>query len=146
MDDLIGLLGLGLGIVAVVLLVALAVSVFIAICNWRIYCKCGLPGWASLIPGYNMWVLAGQCGTPLLGLIYVACIGGGVVLAFLGGLFDNFFGTLLGGIGTLASLASMVVTYMIHWQLIKGLGKPGWYMALCILCPVVYYPLMAFTD
>ena len=49
----------GAGIVALFLtaIFSLAVVVFEFIVTWRIYKKAGEPGWASLIPFYNLYVL-----------------------------------------------------------------------------------------
>ena len=50
---LMGLLaGLGMGI----MLFALAIGVFAVICHWKIYVKAGEPGWACLVPIYNLIV------------------------------------------------------------------------------------------
>jgi len=50
---LMGLLaGLGMGI----MLFILAIAVFTIICHWKIYAKAGEPGWACLVPIYNIIV------------------------------------------------------------------------------------------
>jgi hypothetical protein len=38
-------------------LIFLAITVFYIICMWKIYTKAGQPGWAILIPIYNILVL-----------------------------------------------------------------------------------------
>ena len=49
----------GAGIVAIFLtaIFSLAVAVFEFIVTWRIYKKAGEPGWASIVPFYNLYVL-----------------------------------------------------------------------------------------
>ena len=42
-------------IVYSVIMIAIAVVLFIAM--WKLFVKAGQPGWASLIPGYNFWVV-----------------------------------------------------------------------------------------
>lgn len=38
-------------------LISIALSVFQIICYWRVFEKAGVPGWKSLIPIYNTYVL-----------------------------------------------------------------------------------------
>ena len=45
------------GIWGTLMLLSLAFSVFMIICMWKVYKKAGKPGWASIIPIYNIWVL-----------------------------------------------------------------------------------------
>ena len=45
------------GIWGTLMLLSLAFSVFMIICMWKVYKKAGEPGWASIIPIYNIWVL-----------------------------------------------------------------------------------------
>ena len=49
-----------------VILIVMAVSILMIIAMWRIFTKAGKPGWASLVPIYNMVVMmqivAGQSG------------------------------------------------------------------------------------
>ena len=37
--------------------VMIALSVVLLIAMWKLFVKAGQPGWASLIPGYNFWVV-----------------------------------------------------------------------------------------
>ena len=48
---LIGLMaGLGMGI----MLFAFAIGIFAIVCHWKVYSKAGEPGWACIIPIYNL--------------------------------------------------------------------------------------------
>jgi hypothetical protein len=40
-----------------VLIFWLAVVVFYIACMWKIFTKAGQPGWAAIVPIYNLWVL-----------------------------------------------------------------------------------------
>ena len=42
---------------ALTLIPSLAVAVLFLVAEWRVYTKAGKPGWAVLIPIYNIWVL-----------------------------------------------------------------------------------------
>ena len=48
-------MGTGFGIAYLILVIALYVLLIIA--DWKIFTKAGKPGWASLIPFYNLYVL-----------------------------------------------------------------------------------------
>jgi hypothetical protein len=44
--------------------VSLVVGLLVVVALWRIYSKAGEPGWASIIPIYNVYVLVRICGRP----------------------------------------------------------------------------------
>lgn len=39
------------------IIVALALLIFCVAVMWKVFCKAGEPGWASLIPFYNLYVM-----------------------------------------------------------------------------------------
>ena len=95
----------------------LAVAVFFIAAHWRVYVKAGQPGWAVLIPIYNIYVLCKIVGKPgwwvFLCLIpFVNCI---IIVMLLLGLAERFGR----GVGF-------------------GLGL--------ILLPIVFYPILAFGS
>ena len=45
------------GFLAIYYLIMLALLVVIIIAQWKIFVKAGLPGWASIVPFYNMYCL-----------------------------------------------------------------------------------------
>ena len=61
-------------------------GVFVAVALWRIYRKAGHPGWASLVPGYNLLVFMRIVGRPwwwcLLMLVPLVNIGVAILEAF----------------------------------------------------------------
>ena len=38
------------------MIVALLIAIFTIVCMWKVFTKAGQPGWASLIPFYNIYV------------------------------------------------------------------------------------------
>ena len=52
-----GLLALILGIFAGFWLIWVAIIVLLIIANWKMFEKAGKPGWASIVPIYNVIVL-----------------------------------------------------------------------------------------
>ena len=47
----------GLGVYAFSLIISLAVTVLVLVAQWKLFVKAGKPGWACLIPFYNMYCL-----------------------------------------------------------------------------------------
>ena len=41
----------------VVLVIEIALCILILVAEWKIFTKAGQPGWAVIIPFYNLWVL-----------------------------------------------------------------------------------------
>ena len=52
-----GLLGGFAAAGAVFLIVPLIISVVMIISMWKVFTKCGKPGWASIVPIYNIYVM-----------------------------------------------------------------------------------------
>ena len=42
----------------------LAVAIFIIASQWKVFTKAGRPGWACIIPVYNLYVMLGIAGKP----------------------------------------------------------------------------------
>jgi hypothetical protein len=47
-----------------ILIIGLIIGVFSLICYWKVYTKAGKPGWACLVPFYNLIVLLQIAGKP----------------------------------------------------------------------------------
>jgi hypothetical protein len=98
------------GVSPVVIIIYLAVLVLLFASLWRIFSKAGRPGWAAIIPIYNIYVLlkiAGRPGwwlilylIPLVNLIISIVVSIDIAKAFgKGGAFGFFLLWLLGIIG-----------------------------------------------
>ncbi|MFO0879266.1 MAG: DUF5684 domain-containing protein [Gemmataceae bacterium] len=60
-----------------------AILAFVIIVNWKIFTKAGEPGWASIIPIYNVLVMARICGRQeVFGLVYLIPCVGAIILCF----------------------------------------------------------------
>lgn len=46
------------------MVISLAIMVFFLYCGWKLYAKAGQPGWAVLIPIYNVYVMLKIVGKP----------------------------------------------------------------------------------
>jgi hypothetical protein len=99
------------------LYVLLAIGIFLVVCQWKVYEKAGKPGWASLIPIYNIVVLLEIVRKPIWWLVLM----------------------LIPGV-------NMVIAILIMIELAKVFGKDGGFTVGLILLPYVFYPILAFGD
>ncbi len=105
--------GLGMGF----MLIWLAVVVLMIAGMWKVFVKAGKPGWAAIIPIYNVVVLCEIAGKPAWW----------VVLFFIP--FVNF-----------------VVAIILSIAVAKKFGKgTGYGLGLAFLSPI-FYPMLGFSD
>ncbi|MDB4335011.1 DUF5684 domain-containing protein [bacterium] len=60
-----------------------AVILLMVIANWKIYTKAGKPGWACIIPVYNLIVLLEIVGKPLWWIILLLIPGVNIVILII---------------------------------------------------------------
>ncbi len=93
-----------LGITLCFLAVGFALTAFLLVGTWKMFVKAGQPGWASLVPFYNLYVLVTIVGLPVHWFYYfVILFGIGLILPFL---------SVFTGIATL--VLSFYVTRLTH--------------------------------
>jgi hypothetical protein len=95
-----------------ILLFVLAVIVVVVVGMWKMFEKAGQPGWAAIVPFYNIWILlkiAGRPGwwlilffIPIVSIIITIVVAIDIAKAFgQGAAFGFFLNFLFGGIGYL---------------------------------------------
>ena len=94
-----------------------AIGIFLIVCQWKVYVKAGKPGWASLIPIYNIVVLLEIVRKPIWWLVLM-----------------------------LIPVVNVVIAILIMIELAKVFGKDGGFTVGLILLPIVFYPILAFGD
>jgi len=82
-------------------LIVLAIIVVIVIAQWKVFEKAGKPGWAVLIPIYNLIVMLEIVDRPMWWILLLLCTGpiGGLLLSM--DLAENFGKSKGWGIGML---------------------------------------------
>jgi uncharacterized membrane protein YhaH (DUF805 family) len=105
------------GLMAGILIFSLAIAVISIASMWKIFAKAGQPGWASLVPIYNAYVLLKVCGKP------------GWWLALMLIPFVNF-----------------VVCVILPFSLAKAFGKNEVWGIGLLLLGIVFMPMLAFGD
>lgn len=106
---------------AVYLLIIIALCVVMIVSMWKVYTKAGKPGWASIVPVYNAYVLFEIVGMPAW-------------YAFL--MFIPFVGTVIYAV-------FQIVAYV---KLAKCFNKSGGFAVGLVLVPFVFFPMLAFDK
>lgn len=109
--------GGGIIIAAIMGLIWFVVMVVMIASLWKIYVKAGKPGWACLIPFYNMWVFAEICGK------------------------EGWWGLLC-----LIPFLGLIFAIILLLEFLKKFGMPAWHIILVLLFAIIYYPYLAFSD
>ncbi|MBX2965069.1 MAG: signal peptidase I [Cyclobacteriaceae bacterium] len=94
-----------------------AILLLIIVSMWKIFTKAGKPGWAAIIPIYNIIVLLEIVGKPVWWIILLLIP------------FVNFF-----------------VGIYLAYLLSKAFGKDIVMTILLIILPFIGYPMLAFGD
>ncbi|HPD33665.1 MAG TPA: DUF5684 domain-containing protein [Bacteroidota bacterium] len=104
-----------LGIIAYILILAIVI-VLIIIPLWKIYIKAGKPGWASIIPIYNIIVYLEIIGKPwwwILLLIFVP-------------------------------VADIIFAILMTNEMSKCFGKDAGFTVGLIFLPFIFYPILGY--
>jgi len=104
-----------LGLIPLVLIVAMVI--FEVVAQWKVFEKAGQPGWAALIPVYNLYIFLKIAGKP----------GWWVLLFFI-------------------PLVNFVILIIVMLQVATAFGKgAGFGMGLALLA-WLFIPILAFGD
>ncbi len=95
----------------------IAVIVFAIVVQWKIFTKAGQPGWASIIPIYNIIVLLEIVGKPWWYLLLM-----------------------------LIPFVNIVILIMVMIALAKVFGKDGGFAVGLILLSIIFMAILAFGD
>ena len=96
----------------------LGIMVFMIASLWKMFVKAGQPGWAAIVPIYNLIVLVKVAQRPMW---YLAL----VLIPFVGGL---------------------VFSILLSLGIAKSFGKSGGFAAGLIFLPFVFYPMLGFGS
>lgn len=135
-DSSSALTGLAVGVVVLIIIVgiiALAVSVFMLICNYKMYKKAGKNGWEAIVPFYNTWVLVEIAG---LNWWWFLIIIAPTIIAILG----------IPVLSQLAGIATMLGNVAVWYNISKKLKQETGFLILLVLVPIVAIPMIAFKK
>lgn len=94
---------------------SMALSILMIISLWKIFKKAGKPGWASIIPIYNIYIMC-EIAEKEWWYVLLSCV-------------------------PFANIYAMIVLYN---GMAKKFGKSGGFVAGMILLPVIFFPILAF--
>ncbi|MFN8699083.1 MAG: DUF5684 domain-containing protein [Flavobacteriales bacterium] len=139
MDSSSSILAAGAGM----LIFLLAIVVFLIVVMWKIYSKAGQPGWAVLVPIYNLYVYTQIIRRPGWWLlVYV-----GIMVLYYIGLGMMVSGSASGGIlAMIGGLALFVVSIMDTHRLSTVFGQGVGFTIGLILLGIIFYPILAFGS
>ena len=99
------------------MIICLAMVVILIVALWKLFEKAGRPGWASLIPYYNYYVL-----------------------------FDISFGNGWLFLLLLVPCVNIVFLIMQSFKLATAFGKDMAYGFGLLFLPIIFMPMLAFGD
>lgn len=99
------------------LIIMLAVGILMIASMWVLFTKANEPGWAAIVPIYNIIVLLKIAGKPVWWIV----------------LF-------------LIPFVSFIAAILIYISFAKSFGKSAGFGIGMILLPFVFFPMLAFSD
>jgi hypothetical protein len=99
----------------VVIVLYLAIIALMIISMWKLFTKAGKPGWASIVPFYNTWVMLEIAGKPPIWFL----------LLFV-------------------PVVNLVVAVILYIEIAKRFGKSGWFAVVLLLLPFIGFPILGF--
>lgn len=96
-------------------IISLILCVFVLVCMWIIFRKAGKPGWAAIVPFYNLYVL-----------------------------FDITWGSGMRFLLLLIPIYNIILSIQTQVRLARAFGKSGGFAAGLIFLPYIFIPLLAF--
>lgn len=103
--------------VAFVLLFELVVLVLVAASAWKVFVKAGQPGWAAIIPIYNVIVLLQIVGRPLWWILLM-----------------------------LIPFVNFIIAILVNLDLAKSYGRGAGFAIGLLFLPFVFWPILGFGD
>jgi hypothetical protein len=100
-----------------IFIIYLALIVAIVAGVWRVFTKAGKPGWAAIVPIYNIIVLLQIAGKPIWWII----------LLFI-------------------PLVNLIVAIMVGIEVAKNFGKGAGFGVGLALLGFIFYPILGFGD
>ncbi len=105
---------------------------------WKIFNKFGEPGWKSLIPFYNWYILYKYSWNPTMFWVVLISTLVSVTLAMFGG--------VLGALGILMILATCVIPIIRYYKLSKCFGHGILFTLGLLFLRPIFLSILGFGD
>jgi len=99
------------------LIFAVVVGILMIASLWKVYTKAGKPGWAAIIPIYNLVVLLQIVRKPLWWIVMF-----------------------------LIPIVNFIFLILLYIELAKAFGKSGGFAAGLIFLGVIFFPILGFGS
>ncbi len=109
--------GAAAGMATGLMVIYLAIILLMLISQWKVYTKAGKPGWAVIIPIYNIIVLLEIVDKPIWWFILM-----------------------------LIPFVNLVILIIVSLELAKKFGQSAGFAVGLILLPVIFYPILGFGS
>ena len=103
------------GMAAGLIIIYLIIGLLMIISMWKIFAKAGKPGWAAIIPIYNIIVLLEIVDKPLWWIILI-----------------------------LIPFVNIIISIILNLELAKKFGQSSGFAVGLILLPIIFYPILGF--
>lgn len=113
-----GLVGGMLIFMMIIWIISIAFSVFMIISMWKVFKKLGKPGWAAIVPFYNVYVLCCEIAEKQWWYILLLCV----------------------------PIANLYAMYVIYDVIAKKFGKDTGFTIGMIFLPIIFFPILAFSK
>lgn len=105
------------GLSGIVILVQVVIAAISIVSLWKVFAKAGRPGWAAIVPFYNLYVLLGVAGRP----------GWWLLLFFV-------------------PLVNLVIAFLAMLSLSKAFGKGTAFAVGLYFLGFIFFPILAFDE
>lgn len=136
----------------VILVISIGLAIFSIIGQWKMFEKAGEPGWACLIPFYNIWVMVKiAMNKPILAYILFGISGVSIVLYFFTMIltfFDLPVWLTIAPVILIYALAipSCVLTAYLHYVFVKSYAQEDIMCVLAIFFSSIIFGILALKK
>lgn len=118
-------------------IIFLAICILLITANWKIFTKAGKPGWAALIPFYNVYILSDiTFGNSNYFIWYITIS----VITYIARVFS------IGALSTLAGAAFVILQIFFCIKISKAFKKSGGFTVGLVLLPFIFFPILGFSN
>lgn len=136
---------MGFGLCAMV--VGFIIVFVLVVTNWRIYTKAGQPGWASIVPIYNLFVMMDIIRKPRSWALIILVLGiiGSILTAMQPAAgSDKDPNLMISLIQIVVSLVSIYYSVRLLRELARVFGHGVGFTLGLLFLPIIFYPVLAF--
>jgi len=105
----------GPGIIAIILYLGIIVLMIASV--WKVFEKAGKPGWAAIVPIYNIIILLEIVGKPLWWIVLL-----------------------------LIPIVNIVIAIIVYIELAKRFGKSAGFGVGLVFLSFIFFPILGFGD